>query len=251
MPGNKNSGRKKKYGLTLHAALPKRPRGRPPKSPESNSPILTPRCSPGKEPDDVNDDVNDSSEYVRKLHPMQVRTSEMSREWDQAVGPAIDMLPRSRLPTKRAILKCYRAMRINDPYSKTTFIAENISGEILSIWGMAPKIPILSSVTVRTKLAGLLKKHMNLAPASRRLLPDYQASLDSLFNICTLDVDELQRKMCPAHQRDFDFFVGMTQVPQIGSITTTTDTVTLKRSQAADARCKKYQEFQQKHATSR
>ncbi len=57
--------------------------------------------------------------------------------------------------------------------------------------------------------------------------------------------------MVPKHQADYDFFIGMNNVPQVGSITTTVDTVLLKKTLVADTRKMKYHEFEKKNADKR
>ncbi len=196
----------------------------------------------------IRDDDVSKHNHEPKVPSLNIRTSATSRGWDQAVGSAIDMIPQSKLPTKRIILRRYRAMRMLDPYEKMSKLASKISEEVLSIWGRAPKIPIQHKNTVSGHVSDIIKKHCDTAPASKCLNADYQASLDELFNICTTTLDVLQKKMTPDHQVDYDFFVGMLQNPQVGSITTTTDTVLLKKNVKAENRKRKYQEFQTKNA---
>ncbi len=121
---------------------------------------------------------------------INTRTSSVSRGWDAAVGVAIHIMPSSKLPTKRIILSRYRAMREEDINGTTSHMVTKIADELLHIWAMSPRIPVLSVGTVQQKVSLLIKDHLNKAPASRRLHPEYQNSLDRLFNICAISRDE-------------------------------------------------------------
>lgn len=46
---------------------------------------------------------------------LTVRTSQLNKNWDEAVGKALDVLPLSTLPTQRNVLQRYRCIRTEDP----------------------------------------------------------------------------------------------------------------------------------------
>ncbi len=111
MPGNKNSGRKKKLSTDSVISPPsKRPRGRPSKAKEDDGGKLKSQKS-------VQHDqlryTPEYHEYPRK-DPLQIRNSATNREWDQAIGSALQMIPKTKFPTIRVILKRYRYLRTKD-----------------------------------------------------------------------------------------------------------------------------------------
>ena len=50
----------------------------------------------------------------RKSDSLDIRTSQLNKNWDEAVGKALDMLPSSTLPTHRNVLQRYRYIRTED-----------------------------------------------------------------------------------------------------------------------------------------
>lgn len=252
MPGNKNSGRKKKaceLDTSESSLVPppeKRSRGRPSK-PKPND-AEDQQSQMLQENEQLQDALDTTSTAPKPVLPsLSIRTSATSRGWDQAVGTGIEIIPQSRLPTRRIILKRYRALREKQPLEDKFVISKQIAAEVLNVWSMAPKIPIYQTFTVERKVLSLVEKHLDTKPASNRLLPKYQTYLDELFDLCSVGVDLLKKMMLPEHQVDYDFYMGMQMVPQVGSICTTTDVVLVKKKQVAEERREKYLAFQKKN----
>ena len=171
MPGNKNSGRKKNTSTTpcLSPTPSNAPRGRPRNS-TKNETVTESNSLPQTPIADGLSDQQDAKYAKPYIPPLNIRTSATSRGWDQAVGSAIDIIPSSKLPTNRIILKRYRAMRVENPNGDMATMAVKIADEVLPIWALAPRIPVLSVMSVQRNITSLIRKHLDIMPASRHLV---------------------------------------------------------------------------------
>ncbi len=174
MPGNKNSGRKKKASSDAESdivpsspSLLKQQRGRPRKDTHSETHSHTDQEVLPK----VTDDSQEENTKASKSHVplLSIRNSTNSINWDQAVGKGIDMIPTSKLPTKRIILRRYRALRVLTPLGDTVPIVSMIAKDVLSIWAMTPTIPVVSEQTVCRYITRVIRKHCDMTPISKRL----------------------------------------------------------------------------------
>ena len=69
-----------------------------------------------------------------------------------------------------------------------------------------------------------------------RLASSYQTELNTLFNICSKSLSDLERSICPQYQDDYDFLLGQMQFPQVGRITPVVDTADVARRERAHKR---------------
>lgn len=144
------------------------------------------------------------------------RTSSTNKEWDQTVGDALNKMPAGKLPTVRVILRRYRYMRTVDSSGRKPMkdIGADIAPEVISIWSTSPNIPIIAKSSVVRKVISVLTKHQNGMRVQTRQDPKYQAELDTLFDICSVSVTELQKLLCPQYAEDYEFYVSMSSVPR-------------------------------------
>ena len=109
MPGNKNSGRKKKIEIvsvkdtdddTDTPPLVKKKGGRPRKEvPVPNEHVHV---------DEVCDDQISVRQNSFNVCSLSKRTSQTNMYYDEYLGPAIDKFPASKLPHQRVVLQRYR-----------------------------------------------------------------------------------------------------------------------------------------------
>ena len=88
--------------------MPSHPKGKQPKK-------------PGKHPDG----------------PQLPRSGSQAQAWEEAIGPSIIIIPVNQLPQIKTVLQRYRALRIEQPLTKTYDLATIIAEETIMIWNRA------------------------------------------------------------------------------------------------------------------
>ena len=68
------------------------------------------------------------------------------------------------------------------------------------------------------------------------MLSSYQTELDTLLNICSKSLSELERSICPQYKADYDFLQGQMQFPQVSRITPVIDTADVALRERAKKR---------------
>ena len=249
MPGNKNSGRKKKIvpddpvpnTSTTHHSTVSKPtnRGRPRKSNEN-------RSLPYR-PDDVstNQVPRPRSTPVQKhVSTLQRRSSEMSKFYDAHLGPALEKFNPSKLPMKRTILQRYRDLRAKQPTVSQHIIVGTISSEIYSLWERSA-IPCKSLKHCKRAVSSLLSKWTN-GRNEEKVSTSFQENLDVLFDVrrsdC-MDLDGLKSQLKATGNvdwlRDYDFFLGQLVYPQTSTMSHSKDMVLDKKVRKREARASK------------
>lgn len=108
------------------------------------------------------------------------RTGPKAEEWDQVVGPSLDSIPASQLPTVKTILQRYRAYRISNPSESTSSVAKIIAADVKAIWDRAkiPTIPLKNCVRKVVEKIELWKSVHNPGELSDKLNKDLHSLLD-------------------------------------------------------------------------
>jgi len=65
------------------------------------------------------------------------RTGTRAEEWDSVIGPSLDAIPATQLPTAKTVIQRYRAHRIEQPHAPVTTLAKLITTEVKAIWDRA------------------------------------------------------------------------------------------------------------------
>ena len=108
------------------------------------------------------------------------RTGPQAEEWNKVIGPALEIIPATQLPTVRTVLQRYRALRIKHTQETTEHLAKSITKEVCEIWDKA-RIPTPSFLSYYKKLLNIIKKwksHHN-----RGELQSFQSTLNSLLDL--------------------------------------------------------------------
>ena len=234
MPGNKNSGRKKKLvpASTEASSPPKKStkkRGRPRKG--------------LRDPIEIDEEtiVNDPSVSAttpkhtgrgKSSHVSDLRrkSSALSLSYDKSVGKGLEAFPSSRLPTKRTVLQRYRYIRSQSHNQSKVSVVATITEEISFLWDNG-SIPRKSEKDCNYMVKCLINEWLNAKPTKRES-SDFQNNLNNLLDIRPTDLmdlktlrDYLKHRRYVGWERDFSFFEGQLSHPQKGSMSTTRDMV--------------------------
>ena len=66
---------------------------------------------------------------VGKGGPLK-RTGPKSAEWDDVIGPSLESIPATQLPTVKTVLQRYRGYRIANPLESKAVISKHIAKEV-------------------------------------------------------------------------------------------------------------------------
>ena len=83
------------------------------------------------------------------------RTGDKACDWDSLIGPSLDSVPATQLPTVNTVLQRYRALRIEKPNESKASLATRIAGEVKDIWDRA-RVP---TVAERNCVRKILEKN--------------------------------------------------------------------------------------------
>jgi len=72
------------------------------------------------------------------------RTGDSACDWDSLIGPSLDSLPATQLPTVKTVLQRYRSLRIERPCESKASLAKQITGEVMDIWERA-RVPTMAA----------------------------------------------------------------------------------------------------------
>ena len=138
MPGNRNSGRKKKEIGSVERNEPQKIKPGRPKGSLSKPQIES--SSETSEPEErtpLTPPLRKSCTLARvstNVVKFSSRHSEITEFYDQFIGEALDQLPLKRLPTKRTLLQRFRALRSASHTQEQTTIVTTIADEVMKLW---------------------------------------------------------------------------------------------------------------------
>ena len=141
MPGNKNSGRKKKpiecedvYTDDLNAE--KRTVGRPRKTAATVVAASAAEYASSQESKPLLETKTIDIPTRTKHNPsdLKKRTSSINRFYDEFLGPPHEVFPSSKLPLKRVVLQRYRSLRSKSYPAPQNEITSTITNDLLQLW---------------------------------------------------------------------------------------------------------------------
>lgn len=181
MPGNKNSGRKRKIDSGLPDIQISLPRSRIDKdiSPDVETPLRTRNGT----------ELGVHSEVENQ--PKKAKTSPTSsriacQDFNKAVGDSIQLFPENRLPQNRGILQRWKGLQIENQFNRQVTGRDHAHvmwPEIKAIWE-ASGIPMKKEKNCIDQIVDVISKYQGLKRTpDKRLSEIYQAHLNSLFDI--------------------------------------------------------------------
>ena len=108
--------------------------------------------------------------------------STQSIEWDTALGSSLEVLPMNKLPVVRAVLRRYRCLRILEPRTSISKLANRISQEVKVIWDRAATPTVSLRGCAKREEAAVNLWYSKHNP-EERLSESFQASLDELLDL--------------------------------------------------------------------
>lgn len=267
MPGNRDSGRKKKVAVEsnvpeddVQVEKKKKP-GRPKRSenlPASNSVAADvdkelPEPVTESETEMSSSNIRPTSKVTGAYHPvnLQKRHSDINQLYDEYLGVALETFPSSRLPLKRTVLQRYRFLRTESGHTtKVSDIISTITNEVRNLWecGFIPQknyrgcwdivqecINSWTSSKQETKINPRFQKnlntHLDFRPADCQTLASLKQVLEKTNKL--------------NWREDYAFFKGQMKYPQEGTMTAHVDTILkrkIERKSIKDAKAAAYVE---------
>ena len=181
----------------------------------------------------ANDDFVAPAQLKPVITPKKLRAKGGRQDFlDNLIGKPVDLIPETKLPTKRLILRrvrYYQQQRSLDPKMNLCrkTIADNIASDIVRIWERA-SIDCVRYDVVKAKVLKLMEELDSLCKNWSRHKPDrdpllsFNASLDHMFDVAPSDLEARLRassKSNPDWEEDWLWYKGMSQVPQVGCMT--------------------------------
>ena len=234
MPGNKNSGRRKKpidVGKETDnppdstSVVRKRTVGRPKKTTnaaaeyDESDPLPEPlEDQPGKtKADDVVIRVGNHAVDLAK------RSSCMSKFYDEFLGPPLEVFPSSKLPLKRVVLQRYRTLRSLSHATPQTEIVATITKELILLWERSA-IPFKPYTSACRVILGEIMTWVNATEEDRKC-ENFQRNLNTLSDLRPKSLQTLSSLKSylmssgnPDWLRDYEFFKGQCSFPQTGTL---------------------------------
>ena len=117
----------------------------------------------------------------RKSHGPMQRTGKQAEDWDKYIGPSLDSIPATQLPTVRSVLQRYRALRIDAENAPRLDLAHIITTEVINIWDKA-RIPTGALKNTTRKTVGVIDWWKPFRAAGEHG-DEIEHKLSSLFDI--------------------------------------------------------------------
>ena len=111
--------------------------------------------------------------------PQLPRSGSQAQAWEEAIGPSISIIPVNQLPQIKTVLQRYRALRIEQPLTKTYDLATIIAEETIMIWNRA-RVPIISRQSLINKVVEVINWWKSQHNTDRSL-----EQVDELFDIAS------------------------------------------------------------------
>ena len=256
MPGNKNSGRRRKEvvpvldtgcGESNEVVEKKNVGGRPRKKeigiaiPEALVEVASPESG--------------STAKRRKQHivDLRKRSSSLSNVYTESLGEPLTNFPSSKLPMKRTVLRRYRYLRSISHKMKTSEITGIITKELLKLWDDG-SIPCDNYRGACKVVQRLLEKWIDASDEQRRST-SFQNDLNKLLDIRPRSLQTLSALKSHLQSSgnadwlsDYNFFKGQCLFPQKNTMSPTVDGVMQKKLKQKTVREAKNHLFAQKNA---
>ena len=260
MPGNKNSGRKKKvveeHGETEAAPTPSKKKkvGRRKKMLMESTEEETSDARSTAEME-VTAELKSSSSGARSnasnFYDLKKRTSETSISYDSLLGPSLAMFPSSKLPHRRTVLQRYRYLITGDDNPTRSEVISIITNEIISLWEIS-SIPFRDIRSCRDCVKKCIECWIN-AKRDVRNSKTFQVSLDTLLDLRPASLNTLstlKKKLVTFGTSglvDYNFFKGQLSFPQTSSIDSRKDKVLHIKGKEKEQRRKKAAEHAERN----
>ena len=106
------------------------------------------------------------------------RTGTRAEEWDNVIGPSLDAIPATQLPTAKTVIQRYRAHRIEQPHVPVAKLAQLITTEVKAIWNRA-RVPTRSDKNCVRKVQHAIELWNWSSPHSSHNSGEQSQELDS------------------------------------------------------------------------
>lgn len=219
MPGNKNSGRKRKRDHSLPDLRSKHIHKIHKDDLEAPS---TGRAGPMQTRQGTELQHTTMSNPIIQQKP---KTSPLSnrvanQEFERAIGPSIQNIPENRLPQNRVLLQRWKGLQIQSQFNtqiSTKDHARAMWPEIKAVWEGA-RLPIKAEKNCIAKIVDVIKKYQDLKRTpSIRFSEQYQGHLNALFDI-SLGEEKVEATLRSSRreswEQDLQFYRGQKQHPQ-------------------------------------
>ena len=222
MPGNKNSGRKKKPvadpdddGISFTVA---KKRGRPnndvsEEAPEPATPTVEDQPTTNKK----------AAKFQTQPSALNIRGSNMNKFYDDYLGVAVERFPPTKLPLKRVVLQRYRDLLTKTHNASQQTLVKEISSEVFDLWEKSA-IPFKSKIDCDHVVRALITKWKK-AKREKRMSKDFQSDLDEVLDLRTtecMNLNNLKRSLKIRGNKnwatDYLFFKRQLKVPQTSSM---------------------------------
>ena len=248
MPGNKNSGRKKKVTDEIGIDITiKRPVGRPKKQK-----INVPKVQ-------KSDEIVESGKPTIKRTKQHIvdlgkRSSLLYNFYNQFLGPPLEIIPSTRLPLRRVVLQRYRAIRSTQHNSPRNEIVGSITDEVVNLWENS-SIPHITHHAAAKLVQDLISKWVDSTDEEKKSRK-FQKYLDTLLDFrprseskLSLLKSFLKSSGNADWLRDYEFFKGQCKFPQTTQMSSTIDGVLKAKERKNLQKKQKYQLYAEKNRT--
>ena len=244
MPGNKNSGRKRK-ATPVQGSIIASLRKRRKTAALTASPQVS--LAPGRTRQGTKlAPVPSISNTTRpEIHPLQSPRL-ASKEFEKVIGPSLFHFPKHHLPQKRALLQRWKGLQIESNFNKrvtTRDHARTIWKEVKEIW-LASRIPLMRTEEKNfvDKIVNIITEFQALKRApEKRSTECYQLQLNSLFDV-SLGDDAVEAALKASRSKDWvedlEFYRGQKKHPQLYSMGGVDLKLAVKEKATAERRTK-------------
>lgn len=223
MPGNKNSGRKRKASCERKTSLRKQRKIVSSQTSPQVS-VLPGRTRHGAKLGFVTSTSASNASQPEKRPLQSARLA--SKGFEEVIGPSILHFPQHHLPQKRAILQRWKGLQIQSNFNKqvsTRDHARVIWTEIKAIW-LASRIPLLQTAEKNfiDKIVYIITEYQNFKRTPEMRSTDgYQMKLNTLFDV-SVGEDAVESMLRASRHKDWaedhKFYLGQKQHPQLYSM---------------------------------
>lgn len=141
---------------------------------------------------------------------------------DMIIGSSIDLIPQSKLPTKKVVLQRWQGHRMKEKKPSDKEVVDLLSREVIHIWNLA-RIPTRREDHVKDKVFKLISeikrllKHPDLHESD--VGKEYMLSIEHCFDIGSSNMEsDIVSRTNPMWKEDLEFYKNQLQVPQVGAM---------------------------------
>lgn len=255
MPGNKNSGRKKKVVIAegeevTHDTVVDevKNRGGRPRKKDSISTVVE------KNTRETTKELIDNN-VRKKQHVVDLgkRSSAINKFYDECLGPPLEKFPPSKLPLVRVVLQRYRFLRTKCHSESRSSLVGVISNELIFLWENS-SIPHDKYRAVCKLVDREVMKWLN-ATEDERKSDVFDTGLNKLLDIRPISLqnlpaleNHLKTSGNSKWREDYDFFIGQCEFPQRTKTSSSVDKIHEKKVKVKASRQEKQRVFAEKNA---